>query len=309
MKLLSKEAQTGISRQMYNRGRDIDVALYNYLDEVMPKDYVLDALMFYMTDDGGFGRGLYIDNYNPNASVYQIYEAYRILDMADIGVDCSNELYDMLMNRSMNFLYNRSEIVENRFNPNVATNDSYAHSMEFSYTEDNRIMFGYAPTAALLGYTLLFCKPTKTYYKKALKMIDTMLIDFYQMEHLSKYEFISFNSFLNSIRKLGLYPEDQKKIEEKLTDLALREVSLDFKDSTKIHPLDCGMYLTDSRLKEMIDQELDYIIDSIAPHGLWEYEGDWKTNKYAEEDSAKIKWIGAVSVNKFYILKKFGRLE
>ena len=69
------------------------------------------------------------------------------------------------------------------------------------------------------------------------------------------------------------------------------------------------MALRDERLCEMKEEELDYIIDSIAPHGLWEYNGTWGYNRYAEEDSAKIKWIGAVSVNHYFLLKKYGRLE
>lgn len=309
MKMLTKAMQADIARQMYNKARDIDVALFNYLDGTMPNDFILDALMFYTTKDGGFAGGLYIDNYNVNTSVYQIYEAYRILSIADINVSCRHELYSSIINRSMNYLYNRAEIIDNRWNPNVPTNNDFAHSMEFEYTEENRKLFGYAPTAAILGYTLEFCPPTKAYYKKALRMIDIMLKDFYQMDKLSKYEFKSFNSFLESIRRLGLYPDEQPKIEAKLTELALEAVSLDFADFSAIHPLDCAMALRDERLCEMKEEELDYIIDSIAPHGLWEYNGTWGYNRYAEEDSAKIKWIGAVSVNHYFLLKKYGRLE
>lgn len=309
MKLLTKSMQNDISRQMYNKARDIDVAIYNALDNVMPNDYVLDALMFFMAKDGGFANGLYIDNYNTNSSVYQIYEAYRILSMVGINSNCKHELYDVLINKSMNFLYNRAEIKDNCWNPNVLTNNDFAHSMEFEYTEENRKLFGYAPTAAILGYTLEFCKPTKAYYKKAVKMIDIMLKDFYKIDKLSKYEFISFNSFLNSIKKVGLYIEDQKKIEEKLTVMAKNQVSLDFDNYSEIHPLDCALYLSDKELNEMIDKQLDNIIDSICSHGLWEYQGNWGYNKYAEEDSAKLKWIGAVSVNNFFYLKKYGRIE
>ena len=43
MKLLSKDQQLGIFRQMYNKARDIDVAIINTLDGSMPKDFILDA--------------------------------------------------------------------------------------------------------------------------------------------------------------------------------------------------------------------------------------------------------------------------
>lgn len=308
-KMLTKAMQADIARQMYNVARDIDVAIYNYLDNTMDHDFILDALMFYLTKDGGFGGGLYIDNYNTNASVYQVYEALRIMDMCDFDKSCKLELYDLIINKAFNFIYNRAELKDNRFNPNVKTNDDFAHSMEFSYTEDNRLLFGYHPTAAILGYTLKFCNEKKAYYKKAIKMIDVMLNDFYKMEKLTKYEFISFNIFLKIIKELNLYQEDAIKIEEKLIKLAKENVSLDFDDYSKIHPLDCAMALNDNELNNMIDLQLDSIIDKIQPHGLWDYEGNWGYNKYAEEDSAKIKWVGAVSVNNYFYLKKYGRIE
>lgn len=308
MKLLTKDMQADVARQMINKARDIDMALYNYLDGSMDHDFVLDALTFFMNKDG-IGNALYIDNYNPNTSSYQIYEALRILDMADFDSNCNHELFDLIINKCFNYIYNRCEIKDNMFNPNVITNNDFAHSCDFTYNEENRLMFGYAPTAAILGYTLVFCKPTKAYYKKALKMIPIMLNDLYKKESLSKYEFISFNSFLNSIKKVNLFTDEQPKIEEKLVSLALKQASCDFSDLTKIRPLDVALYLNDSRLDEMKNKHLDYIIDTRAFHGLWDYEGGWGYNTYAEEDTAKMKWVGALAVNYYYILKKYGRIE
>ena len=309
MKLLTKAMQAAISRQMYNMARDIDVAIYNALDDAMPNEYVLDGLMFYMAKDGGFQGGLHIDNYNTNSSVYQVYEAYRIMSMVGIDNKCEHELFDHMINKSMNYLYNRAELKDNMWNPNVETNNKFAHHMMFEYNEENKKLFGYGPTAAILGYTLEFCKPTKAYYKKALKMIDIMLKDFYNMNKLTKYEFIGFNSFINSIRKLGLYKDELPKIEAKLTELAHNQVSTDFNDLSSVHPLDCAMYLNDDKLNELVNMQLDYIIDNIAPHGLWDYQGSWGYDKYAEEDSAKLKWIGAITVNNYFVLKKYGRIE
>lgn len=309
MKLLSKNQQDGIFRQMYNKARDIDVAIINTLDGSMPKDFILDAIMFYQTKDGGFANGLYIDNYNVNTSVYQIYEAFRILDMVGFDSSCGKlELYHPIINKAMNYLYNREPLNNNKWNPNTITNNNYAHSKEFEYCEENMKLFGYHPTAAILGYTFIFCEPSKAYYKKALKMADLMIKDFLNMNSLTKYEFISFNSFLNSIKRANVFADKQIEIENHLTKLAKEAVSTNFSDLDAIHPLDCSLYLNDEELNEKINLELDYIIDSLASHGLWEKKGDWGYNKYAEEDSAKLKWIGAETVNNYFILKKYGRL-
>ena len=181
--------------------------------------------------------------------------------------------------------------------------------MEFEYNEENKKLFGLHPTAALLGYTLLFVKPTKAYYKKALATIPLILKEFYAKEEFTKYELISFNSLLNSLRKCNLLLEDQKKIEEKLTEYVKKNISNDFKNKKANRPLDVALYLEDSAFDDLKMQELDYLIDSIAPHGMWDYNESWGYDKYAEEDSAKLKWIGAGTVNNYFLLKKYGRLE
>lgn len=309
MKLLTKQKQDDMARQVSLKSRDIDICIFSALEGSLPKDMLLDCLMLYVNNDGGFGHGLYIDNYNVNSSVYQVYEAFRLLDMLDFDSSCQNELYDQIINKACNYLYNRVPPVKGIWNPNTKSNNDYAHSKEFEYNEENKKLFGLHPTAALLGYTLLFAKPTKAYYKKALATLPLILKEFYAKEEFTKYELISFNSLLNSLRKCNLLLEDQKKIEEKLTEYVKKNISSDFSNKSANRPLEVALYLEDSAFDEAKNQELDYLIDSIAPHGMWDYNESWGYDKYAEEDSAKLKWIGAGTVNNYFLLKKYGRLE
>ena len=309
MKLLTKQKQDDMARQVSLKSRDIDICIFSALEGSLPKDMLLDCLMLYVNNDGGFGHGLYIDNYNVNSSVYQVYEAFRLLDMLDFDSSCQNELYDEIINKACNYLYNRVPPVKGIWNPNTKSNNDYAHSKEFEYNEENKKLFGLHPTAALLGYTLLFVKPTKAYYKKALATLPLILKEFYAKEEFTKYELISFNSLLNSLRKCNLLLEDQEKIEEKLTEYVKKNISSDFSNKSANRPLEVALYLNDSAFDEAKNQELDYLIDSIAPHGMWDYNESWGYDKYAEEDSAKLKWIGAGTVNNYFLLKKYGRLE
>ena len=309
MKLLTKVMQADISRQMSFKARDLDLCVINALDGSMPSDYLLDCLMMYQNRDGGFGNGLHIDNYNPNSSVYQVYEAFRLLDMLDYDSRSSHELYDTIINKACNYLYNREVLTENRWNPNTLTNNDFAHSHEYTFNDENLKYFGYHPTAAILGYTLVFCKPTKAYYKKALKLTQFAIDYLYQAESLTKQEFISFNILLKCLKKANQYISDIAKIEEKLIKLAKEAVSLDFDDINAIHPLDAALYLNDDELNQKKDEELNHIIDSIAPHGLWNHNGDWGYDVYAEQDSAMLKWIGAETVNNYYALKLHNKIE
>ena len=309
MRLLTKAEQNDMGRQVSIKSRDIDICLYNALDGSLPKDMLLDCLMLYQNKDGGFGHGLYIDNYNVNSSPYQIYEAFRLMDLLDFDSSCENELYDEIVNRACNYLYNRIPPINGLWDPNVKTNNDYAHSEEFEFCEENTKLFGMHPTIALLGYTLVFCKPTKAYYKKALKYLEPLLKKFYEKEELTKYEIISFNSLLHSLKKANLLVDDQNKIEEKLTAYVKKVISNEFDNVKAMRPLEVALYLDDSQFDDLKNQELDYLIGSIAKHGMWDHLGGWGYDKYAEEDSAKLKWIGAGTVNNYFLLKKYGRLE
>ena len=308
MKLLTKQVQDDMARQMTFKARDIDMTMYNALDGSMEKDFVLDSLMLYRNKDGGFAGGLYIDNYNTNTSVYQIYEAFRLMDMVGFDSTSDNELYSDIINKACNYLYNRAEMIDNKWNPNVKSNDDFAHSIEFSYTNENKELFGYHPTAAILGYTLKFHKPTKAYYKKALACANKMINDFLSLDKITKYEFISFNNFYNAVKDLNLF-DKLEDFKNKLIKMAEDVVSEDFVSDDSIKPLDCAMYISSKKLDELKDKQLDYIIDSVAPFGLWDHKKSWGYDKYAEEDSAMIKWVGAETVNNYFILKKYGRIE
>ena len=78
-------------------------------------------------------------------------------------------------------------------------------------------------------------------------------------------------------------------------------ISLDFSDD-ELHPLDV-MNLHSEKLDNARELELDYLVDSVAKFGMWDYNKGWGSDRYPEADSAMLKWLGAVAVNNFYKLK------
>ena len=303
MKLLSKDMQDTIAKQMSLKARDIDVCLYNILDNSLPKEFILDCLSFYQNKDGGFGNALYIDNYNPNSSVYQVYEAFRLLDICEFDSNSKEELYDIIINKAGNYLYNRNTLINNKWNLNTESNNNYAHSELFEYNDKNFNLFGLHPSMAIVGYSLKFFKETKAYYKKAYNLAIKLIDEYLNKNEVSKYDLISVDSFINSAKHLGLFKDELKKVEDKLKKDVIKLI-----DENKIDPLDI-IYLDYDKLNTIRDKALDDLIDDIKDFGLWDYKKSWGNMKYAEEDSAMIKWIGANSANNYYILKHFERIE
>lgn len=306
MKTLTKEDILTIERQMYNKARDMDVAILNSLTEESSKEFVLDCLMMYMNRDGGFGNGLYIDSYNPNSSVYQTYEALRILDMLNFSSDCSLELFEEITNKAGNYLFNRCPLVDGAWNPTVKTNDDFAHSEEFNYYENFMPFWGYHPTAAILGFCLTLFKPTKAYYKKALKQLGYVFSYLETKDDFSYNEFISFNSLLGSLRKANVFKEEAEIIENKLK-LAAKKHIHEPNFSAPSFLSNCQKL--DPELQQAVEEKLDEIIDKRASHGLWEKETGWGSTRYPEADSAMLKWLGAKTVEVLALLEGYGRIE
>lgn len=305
MNKLSKTDLSSIEYVLYNKARDIDVAIYNAMMDEDGKEFVLDSIMLYMTKDGGIGSGLHIDTYNPNASIFQTYEALRILSALEFKQEDRTELFDYLINKIGNYLFNRCPSFEGLWNPTVKTNDDFAHSEEFRYTENFYSVWSVHPTAAILGYILELTNPTKVYYKKAMKQMGYIFSYLEDDKEWNEYQFISYGALLGSLKNTGLFPEECKKIEERIIKEAYHQLSND-----KIYlamPL-LNVEL-DETLQARVDKELDEILKSRKKHGLWEHEKGWGNSCYPEADSAALKWIGAESVWNIYLLKKYGRIE
>ncbi len=304
MKILTKDDLNSIERQLYNKGRDLDVAIFNTIMDPDCKEFVLDCLTMYVNSDGGFGNGLHIDNYDTHSSVYQTYEAFRILDEVGFDKSSENPLYHELVNKACNYLFNKCLIKDGAWNPNVATNEKFAHSEVFNYHEDFMADFGYHPTAAILGYVLNFLDSSKAYYKKAMRQLSFSVSYLTEKNNLNKNDYITFNSLLGSLKKANIAENECKIIEEKLLQ--------EGKQSALEHQLD-PLFLSnctlDDTLTSLINERLDELIDRRASHGLWEHLEGWGSDRFPEADTAGLKWIGAETVNVLMILKRFGRLE
>ncbi|MCM1130064.1 MAG: hypothetical protein NC310_03435 [Roseburia sp.] len=302
---LSKADLASIGNVLYNKARDIDVAIYNALLDPSYKDFVLDSLMLYVTKDGGIGNALHIDNYNPNASVYQTYEALRILAALQFDKTCENELYPQLLNKIGNYLFNRCLIEDGLWNPLVESNDQFAHSEEFSYMKNPFSTWGVHPTAAILGYILELMPPSKAYYKKALKQINFIFAYLNEEHSWNMYNLTSYSSLLSSLKRTGLFPKEAKQIEQ----MILKKAKNHLDDPNFNFPLLLKDIEVDALLKDKINMKLDEMLSCRASHGLWEHRKSWKNKKYPEEDSAALKWLGAETVWNLYLLKQYGRIE
>lgn len=308
MCMITKEDMQVIERQMYNRARDIDVAIYNGIFSDLPREYVIDSLLMYQNPDGGFGGGLFIDNYNPASTVYTTYEALRILYICGFDASEKNELYTKLINKAMNYLYNRCPAIKNVWQYTTSSNDSFAHSDFFTHKSENLEECGVYPSATIYALTLILTQEKKAYYKKAMDGLKNLLERVFLKDEFSSYEVMGLSLVVEICNKLGIFEAQMKTLNEKLCKVAMNLVSS--KDSwcdINMPLILLGHLNLSPELLDLVAENLDSIIDSRAPHGLWEPFHSWGTS-YPEEDSAKLKWIGYISWNYLYLLNKYKKI-
>ena len=196
-------------------------------------------------------------------------------------------------------------MINNLWNPLAKTNDAYAHSEEYSYLEQPYSIWGVHPTAAILGYILVLCPENFAFVKKARKQISFIESELLKDRAWTTYDFISFNSLLGSLRKMNEYAELQQVLEKRIIEEACKHI----KDESFNFPFLLSNVQTEGELKAKVEEGLDKIIKNRKSHGLWENAKGWGTNRYAEADSAALKWLGAETVKNLSLLKKFGRIE
>lgn len=308
MSKLEKKDLDNIEFQIYNKGRDIDVAAYNGIFTDLSNEYVLDSLMLYQNPDGGFGGGLAIDNYNPDSSVYATYEALRIIYCTGFSSINKEALYTSLTNKALNYLFNRCQIVKNKWNYTSIHNDKYAHSDFFTHKKENFEEKGYYPTVAIYALTLYLVNPNKAYYKKAMTGLKQALSEVLKQSTFSYYDILGFSYAIEICLKLNLFKDEVTK----LNALFINEVKsmLSPKETwpnAKMPFVLCSHLKLDDELLALMEQNADVIIEQRASHGLWEPFHSWETS-YPEEDSAMLKWIGYMTWNYLYLLKKFKKI-
>lgn len=304
---LSKDAFKTIEFQMFNRSRDIDVAVFNTMFSGDSRNFVAIALSGFQNRDGGFGHALEIDNYNKDSSTYQVYEALRIVKQVGFKNIKEDPILEDVLKKTFNYLYNRLT----DWSPLIESNNYAVCASWFKCNEINKTIYGVAPTPAILGYTLYLTDESNPYYKKAYKKAINIIDDLLNRDSVTKEEYISYKALLECIEEKGLFLDKLDCFKNKMFSFAcdMVEKSKDNFSSYCNLPLEMFNGYTDNEdINKLIDEHLDYLIESVASHGLWEPNFYWD-NDQAEASTAQIKWMGVIAIRNLEWLRKFNRIE
>lgn len=294
MALLTKKELQTIENQMYNKARDIDVALFNYSCGTMPSSYVGFALTLYQNKDGGFGHGLHNDNLNPNSTVFQTLDALKYISLSSLSLD--DEENQTMVKKIFNYLYNKNTNYETYDESNL----KYACASCYS-NKDYSINL----LPEVVGRTIELLNEKSPYYRKALALlskIDTQLLNKDSLSYLELYGYnILYKALIN---KNISYNEEAYYYYLKLRNKFIDNLNINEYNYYYILEL-----LDDkSEFESKINESLNMMKNELKPHGLYETTTSWD-NTYPEAESASLKWLGTRTVFNIILFKKFKEIE
>ena len=314
MKTINIEELKKYEKFLYNRGRDIEIAKFNYHFNDGSKEDVVMALSIYQNRDGGFGHGLEPDSLNPYSSPLQTSEALKILK--HIGYNDSNldDVSSYLINRALHYIYYYC-LKDGKINPNVPTNNDYPHASWWEYNENFFETWRYNPTAVIVALTLHFTTEENKYYKKAYELVPTIIESFISdtKENVDKHYLNNMMELYDVITAKNLFTEYHESLynnlNSRIDDLITLDESL-WQDDSSNQPIEVIQFMpflnTEER-KALIEKNLDYLLDSRDNNGLFEVTWTWK-NDYEEYELQRVKWAGVILVNNLIFLKRFNRI-
>lgn len=294
MALITKAELQTIENQMYNKARDIDVSLFNYINGTMPSDYVGFALTLYQNKDGGFGHGLHNDNLNPNSTVFQTLDALKYISLSNLNLDIEEN--KAMIKKIFNYLYNKNTKYETYEESNL----KYACASCYS-NKDYSINL----LPEVVGRTIELLNEKYPYYKKAIQLLSKIDIELLNKDSMSYQELYGYHILYQALNNKNIsYNEEAYYYYLKLRNNFIEE--LDINEYNYYYILELLDDKTDYESK--INESLNIMRKELKPHGLYETTTSWD-NTYPEAESAALKWLGTRTALNLSLFKKFQEIE
>lgn len=308
MKTLKKNELQEIRQWMYRNARPIDLAIWQYHFESGSTEAVLAALSAYQNSDKGFGLALEADNWNPNSSPYTTGRAIAVLD--EIGI---SDLEHPFVEGILEYLENCGHFSETGWHFAIPTNNDFPHAPWWTYSEQNNADNGFHATAGLVSFILQVAGRSSVLYKKALTLGDRMMDKLRESEQLEVHELGGYCSFLRGVERAKLTGRfDCAFLADKLKKLVDEAIERD-PGKWPVYSMRPSMYFSSPASifykgnEEVMEQELEYILESRTAEGVWEIM--WKWGDYPNAFAVAEHWWKAHwAIRNVLLLRNFDRI-
>lgn len=315
MKMLDKKAFQEIDIWINQNARPLELALWNYDWKNGSKEAVAQALAYYQNPDGGFRGIVEPDSWNPESSPYATMIALsylrRVAYVEDVGTS------HPMIQGIFKYLESGQHSDENGWHFGIPSNDNYAHAPWWTYDEEVNRVQDMGITAGLCCFILQFAEPESKLYQKASGYTRTMLEKVMAVEDFGEMGAGGLYGLLGVLFQRGLineYPcEGLKERLEAAIDKTIERDPEKWKDYTPRPSqfIDSPLNPLYPQNKDIVEQELDYLLDTRNPGAVWNITWCWfdLQEQYAREFAISENWWMAIkAIEKMMFLRSFGRI-
>jgi len=316
MKMLSKNDYQEIGAWMHRNARELEMALWNYHFENGEKDDVINALAYYQNEDGGFGNTVEPDSWNPNSAPYNTLIAIgflRSIEMVETkGVD------HPMVQGIFRFLESGVHTDDEGWFFGIPSNDNYPHAPWWCYDEELNKVQNMGVTAGLCAFILRYADRNSGVFEKASGYAGKILKKAVDTTDFGEMGVVGLNILIRDIQAAGLTAEFEfAGLPDKIKEAANAAIERDVEQWANYRPRPSEFIKSpDSPLyqenKEIVATELDYLIDTRHPGGVWDITWTWfdLNEVYPKEFAISENWWKASkAIEKIEYLKRFGRIK
>lgn len=276
--------------------RPIDLAVYNYFFEHASNKSVMDELSKYQNEDGGFGKGLEADYWNPNSSPIATNDAIVTLYRVNALEENSEMVKDIVRYLESHDSFNEEKKC---WLFAINSNKDYPHAIWWEKNDDG--IHGFNPTISLAVFVVCYGNRSSLYeeiIREGLQYLednDDISGDALKC-YLLSYELLKKNQVddivdLNSMKKL---------ICKRINDAVCKDIE---KYGVEYVPVPSdffpGIYLEfiTPEIKPLIDAEKAVLDKLQKEDGGFDISWEWCT-PYPEFEQARNWWRPRITIDK-----------
>lgn len=311
MKRIDSKTYEEIKTWIYRNARPLDLAVWQFWFEGGSKETVVNMLSFYQNQDGGFGNALEPDCWNTESSPYAVSIAIGLLRSID-GVDLSSPVVQGILR----YLESGVHCSEDGWLFSIPSNDRFPRAPWWTYSEESNALQSMGLTAVLSGFIIRFGDKESSLFQRAWGYADKILKCVNEKEDFGEMGVGGIYALIQDIEAGDCKEQFEcSQIKEKLSGLVNSSIERDT-EKWKLYTIRPSQFISFPNSpfyagnEEIVEKELDYLIDTRNPGGVWSITWSWFDlgERYAKEFAVSENWwMAQRAIENLGFLKAFGR--
>ncbi len=300
-----------IQNWMHRNARSIDLSLWKVFFENGTKEAVVEELMYYQNEDGGFGKALEADNWNPDSSPIATNHAIKILK--SIGFyEMDHPVYQGIWK----YLNSKKDCSSYGWRFTLPSNEDHPHAPWWNYSEAENEKEYYGVTAEFSAFILEYGEEDMACYSEAVAFGKKLMQEFLEEKRFGDMGLEGFILLIETMELTGFTEYDytavydllSKKITAAIEHDTTKWSSYGARPSNFIHSPDSRFYKENEAI---VQEELTYLMNTKPEGDVWGITWTWFQNmeQYGKYFTISENWWkGFRAVENVRMLKSFERI-